>query len=69
MEVLIVSQYGRILVATLSFLLDYEKIEDGDDSDASSSEDESAPHNPQAVISKEAVYKVNSIPYGHYIDD
>jgi protein SDA1 len=49
----------RIMIAALSFLLDYEKIEDGDDSDASSSEDDSTPQKHQAVITKEAVYKVN----------
>lgn len=49
----------RIMIAALSFLLDYEKIVDDDDSDASSSEDDSTPQKPQAVLSKEAVYKVN----------
>lgn len=48
----------RIMIASLSFLLDYEKIEDDDDSDASSSEDESRTQAQHAVISKEAVYKV-----------
>ena len=45
------------MIAALSFLLDYEKIEDDDDSDGSSSEDET-PQKPQVVISKENVYKV-----------
>ncbi|XP_065875920.1 uncharacterized protein [Euphorbia lathyris] len=51
---------SRIMIAALSFLLDYEKIEDADsdDSDASSSEDESTPRT-QAAISKEAIYKAN----------
>lgn len=46
------------MIASLSFLLDYEKIEDGDDSDASSSEDESTPQAHHVALSKEAVYKV-----------
>lgn len=46
------------MIASLSFLLDYEKIEDDDDdSDALSSEDELT-QNPQVVLNKEAVYKV-----------
>ncbi|XVF85100.1 hypothetical protein PTKIN_Ptkin17bG0091300 [Pterospermum kingtungense] len=46
------------MIAALSFLLDYEKIENNDeDSDASSSEDEMA--QPQTVINKEAVYKAH----------
>ncbi|KAK6252431.1 hypothetical protein QUC31_014151 [Theobroma cacao] len=50
---------SRIMIAALSFLLDYEKIEnDDDDSDASSSEDEMT-QKPQVVISKEAVYKAH----------
>ncbi|XVF85099.1 hypothetical protein PTKIN_Ptkin17bG0091300 [Pterospermum kingtungense] len=49
---------SRIMIAALSFLLDYEKIENNDeDSDASSSEDEMA--QPQTVINKEAVYKAH----------
>lgn len=47
----------RIMIAALSFLLNYEKIED-DDSDNSSSEDEATPQQHQVVLSKEAVYKV-----------
>ncbi|KAJ4835957.1 hypothetical protein Tsubulata_026185 [Turnera subulata] len=51
----------RIMIAALSFLLDYEKIEDNDsDSDASSSEDESNAQRCQAAISKEAVYKAHN---------
>ena len=49
----------RIMIAAMSFLLNYEKIEDDDDSDASSGEDDSTPQKHQAVLSKEAVYKVN----------
>ncbi|KAM7274756.1 hypothetical protein ACFE04_016622 [Oxalis oulophora] len=51
---------SRIMIAAISFLLDYEKIEDGEDSDdASSSDDESTPHGTQASVSKEAIYKAN----------
>ncbi|KAK1383002.1 hypothetical protein POM88_020737 [Heracleum sosnowskyi] len=46
----------KIMIAALSFLLNYENIED-DDSDDSSSEDESTPQH-QIVLNKEAVYKV-----------
>lgn len=45
------------MIAALSFLLDYEKIEDDDDSDASSSEDEMTPRT-QVVLSRESIYKV-----------
>ncbi|KAK1359249.1 hypothetical protein POM88_043723 [Heracleum sosnowskyi] len=48
----------KIMIAALSFLLNYENIED-DDSDDSSSEDESTPQH-QIVLSKEAVYKANN---------
>ncbi|XP_027096881.2 uncharacterized protein [Coffea arabica] len=47
----------RIMIATLSFLLDYEKIEDDDNSDDSGNEDEQATQQPQIVLSKEVVYK------------
>lgn len=47
------------MIAALSFLLDYEDIEDDDDSDASSDEDDVTTHTPQAILSKEAVYKVS----------
>ncbi|GAB2212182.1 hypothetical protein Droror1_Dr00025532 [Drosera rotundifolia] len=47
-----------ILEAALQFLLDYEKIEDDDESDASSSEDDATPQKPHVVLSKEDVYKV-----------
>ncbi|KAL3835631.1 hypothetical protein ACJIZ3_010367 [Penstemon smallii] len=49
---------SRIMIAALSFLLDFEKIED-DDSDDSGSEDEPATPHAQIVLSKEAVYKAN----------
>ncbi|KAF5443050.1 hypothetical protein F2P56_035643 [Juglans regia] len=50
---------SRIMIAALSFLLDYEKIQDEDDSDASSSEDDLSPQVPRAVLCKEAVYKAH----------
>uniref|UniRef100_A0A5B7BA91 Protein SDA1 n=1 Tax=Davidia involucrata TaxID=16924 RepID=A0A5B7BA91_DAVIN len=51
----------RIMIAALSFLLDYEKIEDYDDSDSddSSSEDDLTTQQPHAVLSREAVYKAH----------
>ncbi|KAH1075612.1 hypothetical protein J1N35_027940 [Gossypium stocksii] len=50
---------SRIMIAVLSFLLDYEKIEnDDEDSDDLSSEDEMT-QNPHVVISKETVYKAH----------
>ncbi|KAK6922314.1 hypothetical protein RJ641_012821, partial [Dillenia turbinata] len=51
---------SRIMVAAVSFILDYEKIEeDDDDSDDSDSDDDMASENPRVVISKEAVYKAH----------
>lgn len=51
----------RIMIAALSFLLDYEKIEDGeDDSDEESSEDDVASQSPHVVLSKELVYKAHN---------
>ncbi|GLT86561.1 hypothetical protein SLE2022_046950 [Rubroshorea leprosula] len=49
---------SRIMVAALSFLLEYEKIEDDDASDASSSGDEMT-QSPQVVTSKETIYKAH----------
>ncbi|CAA0817794.1 ARM repeat superfamily protein [Striga hermonthica] len=49
----------RIMIAALSFLLDYEKIEGDDDTDDSSSEDEAVTPQPHVVLSKEAIYKAN----------
>lgn len=49
------------MIAALSFLLDYEKIQDDDDSDASSSEDEGCTPHQQVVHDREDVYKVSSI--------
>lgn len=52
------------MIAALSFLLDYEKIEDDDDdSDASSAEDDPNPRSAQVVISKESIYKVRDTLY------
>ncbi|KAL1535749.1 protein SDA1 [Salvia divinorum] len=48
----------RIMISALSFLLDFEKIED-DDSDDSDSEDDQATPQPQVVLNKEAMYKAN----------
>uniref|UniRef100_A0A1S3CNI9 Protein SDA1 n=1 Tax=Cucumis melo TaxID=3656 RepID=A0A1S3CNI9_CUCME len=51
----------RIMIAALSFLLDYEKIEDGeDDSDEESGEDDVASQTPQVILSKELVYKAHN---------
>lgn len=50
----------RIMIAALSFLLDFENIEDGD-SDDSGSEDEPATQQPQIVVNKEALYKVSCL--------
>ncbi|CAK9180520.1 unnamed protein product [Ilex paraguariensis] len=50
---------SRIMIAALSFLLDFEKIEDDDDSDVSSGEDDINVNQPHVVLSKEAVYKAN----------
>ncbi|KAL6549748.1 hypothetical protein OROMI_020236 [Orobanche minor] len=49
----------RIMVASLSFLLDCEKIEDDEDNDNSGSENELATPQHQIVVSKEAIYKAN----------
>ncbi|KAK7819495.1 protein sda1 like protein [Quercus suber] len=49
----------RIMIAALSFLLDYEKIEDDDDSDASSGEDDPNPQAPHVVINKQAIYNAH----------
>lgn len=45
------------MIATLSFLLNYEKIQDDDDSDDSGSDDETN-ESPQVVLSRETLYKV-----------
>ncbi|KAL1289918.1 protein SDA1 homolog [Arachis ipaensis] len=48
----------RIMKAALSFLLDYEKIENDSDSDNSDSEDETK-ESPQVILSKETIYKAH----------
>ncbi|KAJ8615579.1 hypothetical protein MRB53_034951 [Persea americana] len=50
---------SRIMISTLSFLLGYERIEDGNDSDDSSDEDDAVMQNSQFVLSREAVYKAH----------
>ncbi|KAJ0895880.1 putative SDA1 domain-containing protein [Helianthus annuus] len=50
---------SRVMIAALSFLLDYEKIEQENDSDESSDEEEPT-HQPHVVVSKEAIYKANN---------
>ncbi|KAL1189397.1 hypothetical protein V5N11_029013 [Cardamine amara subsp. amara] len=51
----------RIMISSLRFLLDYDKIvEDEDDSDASSSDDEDSKQASQVVFNREAVYKANN---------
>ncbi|KAL3351124.1 hypothetical protein AABB24_019627 [Solanum stoloniferum] len=51
---------SRIMIASLSFLLDYEKIEDDSDSDMADSEDEQTANQPQVLLNKEAIYKANN---------
>ncbi|KAL5991132.1 hypothetical protein ACLOJK_012038 [Asimina triloba] len=48
---------SRILVAALCFLLGYERIEEADDSDGSSSEEDTTMQKPQVILSREDVYK------------
>ncbi|GJR08273.1 protein SDA1 [Tanacetum coccineum] len=50
---------SRIMIAALSFLLDYEKIEQEGDSDESDDEEE-AVHQSHVVVSKAAIYKANN---------
>lgn len=45
------------MIASLCFLLDYEKIENYQDSDDSSSDDEST-ESPQVILRRETIYKV-----------
>lgn len=56
-------EHVRIMTAALSFLLDFEKIEDVDDSDDSSSEDDATTQQPQIILNKEALYKVGCSLY------
>ncbi|XP_077228245.1 ARM repeat superfamily protein [Tasmannia lanceolata] len=50
---------SRIMVAALSFLLGYERIEEANDSEGSSSEDDTTTQKPQVVLSREAIYKAH----------
>lgn len=54
------------MISALRFLLDYENLDDEDDSDASGSDDEDSKHATQVVVNREAVYKVNNIMYKCY---
>jgi protein SDA1 len=45
------------MISSLCFLLDYEKIENYQDSDDSSS-DEDMTESPQVILRREAIYKV-----------
>ncbi|XP_057457926.1 uncharacterized protein LOC130748697 [Lotus japonicus] len=49
---------SRIMIATLQFLLDYEKITGDEDSDDSGS-DEELTESPQVILSRERVYKAS----------
>ncbi|KAG9445522.1 hypothetical protein H6P81_011650 [Aristolochia fimbriata] len=49
---------SRIMVAALKFLLGYEQIEE-DETDESGSDEEATPQKPQAVLSREAIYKAH----------
>ncbi|MFS7977865.1 putative SDA1 domain-containing protein [Helianthus anomalus] len=49
----------KVMIVALSFLIDYEKIEQENDSDESSDEEEPT-HQPYVVVSKEAIYKANN---------
>ena len=50
---------SRIMIATLSFLLDYEKIQDDDDDSDNSDSDDEKTESPQVVLSRETVYKAS----------
>lgn len=54
----------RIMISTLCFLLDYEKIENYQDSDDESS-DEEATESPQVILRRETVYKVRGLSDKH----
>ncbi|KAM0003813.1 hypothetical protein Hdeb2414_s0007g00239881 [Helianthus debilis subsp. tardiflorus] len=47
----------KVMIVALSFLLDYEKLEQENDSDESSDEEEPT-HQPYVVVSKKAIYKI-----------
>ncbi|CAA3021606.1 SDA1 homolog isoform X1 [Olea europaea subsp. europaea] len=48
---------SKIMIAVLSFLLDFEKIENDDDTDDSGSEDDLEARQTQMVVNKESIYK------------
>lgn len=48
---------SKIMIAALSFLLDFEKIENDDDTDDSGSEDDLETQQTQIVVNKESIYK------------
>lgn len=50
---------SKIMIAALSFLLDYEKIEEDDDSDSSSDEGDLSTQTPQLLLNKASVYKAH----------
>jgi len=52
------------MISTLCFLLDYEKIENYQDSDDESS-DEEATESPQVILRRETVYKVRGLSDKH----
>lgn len=48
---------SKIMIAALSFLLDFEKVENDDDTDDSGSEDDLETQQTQIVVNKESIYK------------
>ncbi|KAF7124102.1 hypothetical protein RHSIM_Rhsim12G0038300 [Rhododendron simsii] len=50
---------SRIMIAALSFLLDYENIVEDEDSDGSSSEDDLATQQPHVLLNRESIYKAH----------
>ncbi|ERN13688.1 hypothetical protein AMTR_s00049p00137690 [Amborella trichopoda] len=50
---------SRIMKAALSFLLGYERVEEGNESDGSSSEDDTTEQKPHVVLSRAAVHKAH----------
>ncbi|XP_058081990.1 uncharacterized protein LOC131230137 [Magnolia sinica] len=52
---------SRIMVAVISLLLGYERMEEAEDSEGSSSEDETTMQKPQVVLSHETVCKMDLI--------
>ncbi|XP_078427513.1 ARM repeat superfamily protein [Wolffia australiana] len=50
---------SKVLISTLSFLLGFEQVQEGDDSDGSSSEDDASTPQPIVTLRREDVYKAN----------